>query len=53
MRSGPKIRVWQRWTGSITWWHNSTGNLFGSSVVRTLNPDSTSYSAYYYVSTPL
>ena len=41
------------WTGSITWWHSSTGNLFGSGVSRTLSPTSTSYSGYHYVSNPL
>ncbi len=30
------------WTGSITWWHSSTGNLLGDSVTRTLSPTSTS-----------
>jgi hypothetical protein len=41
------------WTGSITWVHNSTGNLFGDSVTRTLSPTSTSGTHYFYVSTPL
>jgi hypothetical protein len=41
------------WTGSIVWWHESTGNLFGDSVTRTLSPTSTSGTHYYYVSTPL
>jgi hypothetical protein len=26
------------WTGGMTWWHNSTGNLFGPGVTRTLGP---------------
>jgi hypothetical protein len=41
------------WTGSITWWSNTTGNLFGPGVSRTLSPTSTSVTDYYYVSTPL
>jgi hypothetical protein len=41
------------WTGSITWVHNSTGNLFGDSVTRTLSPTSTSGTHYFFVSTPL
>ena len=41
------------WTGHITWWHDSTGNIFGPGTVTTLDPDSTSYTAYYYTTSPL
>ncbi len=41
------------WTGSITWWHDSTGNVLGDGVTRTLTPTSTRGTYYYYVSTPL
>jgi hypothetical protein len=41
------------WSGSITWWHNSTGNLFGAGTSRTLSPTSTSGTAYYYTTSPL
>lgn len=41
------------WTGQITWWSNSTGNLFGDSVVRRLVPTRTSGTHEYYVSSPL
>ena len=42
------------WTGSITWWQNSTsGHLFGAGVARTLTPLSTSGTAYYINNTPL
>ena len=43
------------WTGSITWWHNSTGNMFGDGVSRTLSPTTASGTglAYYYVTDPL
>jgi hypothetical protein len=41
------------WSGTITWWHNGTGNLFGPGVTRTLTPTSTSGSAYYDTESPL
>jgi hypothetical protein len=41
------------WTGSITWWHNSTTNMFGPGVTRRLAPRSTSGSHYYDYQTPL
>jgi hypothetical protein len=42
------------WTGSITWWHNSTGNLFGDSVRRMVSSTALRNKPYYYyTSTPL
>jgi hypothetical protein len=41
------------WSGHITWWHNSTSNLFGPGVVETLTPTSTSFTGYYYTGYPL
>ena len=42
------------WSGSISWWSNATGNLFGPGVSRTLSPQSrTAGSRYNYVTSPL
>jgi hypothetical protein len=41
------------WTGSITWWHDSTGNMFGDSVTRTLTPTQVRQVRYYYTTDPL
>lgn len=41
------------WSGEIVWSHNSTGNLFGDSVVRRLAPVATSGTHEFYTSTPL
>jgi hypothetical protein len=42
------------WTGSITWWHDSTANMFGPGVTRRLAPTiEKGAAAYYYAQTPL
>jgi hypothetical protein len=42
------------WSGSITWWHSSTGNIFGPSTTNTLSPGTPSAGTwYYYVTSPL
>jgi hypothetical protein len=42
------------WSGSITWWHSTTGNIFGPSTTNTLLPGTPSTGTwYYYVTSPL
>jgi hypothetical protein len=39
------------WTGSITWWHSTTGNVFGPSQTNTLSPGSPASGTWYYFTT--
>jgi hypothetical protein len=42
------------WTGSITWYHTSTDNVFGAKQSATLSPSSSYGGSWYsYVATPL
>jgi len=42
------------WSGSITWWHSSTGNIFGPSTVNTVSPGTPASGTWYsYTTTPL
>jgi hypothetical protein len=42
------------WSGSITWWHSNTNNIFGPSTTNTLSPGTPSSGTwYYYVTSPL
>jgi hypothetical protein len=42
------------WSGSITWWHSSTGNVFGASTTNTLSPGTPPAGTWYYdVTSPL
>lgn len=42
------------WTGSITWWHSSTGNVFGPGTSTTLSPGTPPSGTWYsYTTSPL
>jgi hypothetical protein len=39
------------WSGSITWWHSNTNNVFGPSTNNTLSPGTPATGTWYYYST--